>query len=171
MRILFPLVLSLSLFLTSIPRAEALVGLAISSRTVKSVGGIMSAAGVGGAAIGVGLNAIFGNAYALLAISLLGATTGIIGIVVLDEKSAELKFSMLDSDKASLIDVTAEELEIFNSEVEELNLLKNEIESRISRKTTEEEVSQQWKAARQYLAPETLKVAARIIAVSLEAKK
>lgn len=171
MRIVFSLLLSLTLFFTTMPKAEALVGIAISSQSTRSVGGLMSLAGAGGVAAGVTLTAIFGNSYAFLALSVLGATAGIIGIVVLDEKSAELKFSLLDSQKAALLGVSNEEAEVFNSEIEELNLIKGEIEAQISKKTSDREIVEQWKTAQKYLSPETLKVATRIIAASVETKR
>lgn len=171
MRIFLSIIFSLTLFLTSIPKADALVGLAISSRTAKSVGGLMSVAGAGSVATGITLTAIFGNAYAFLALSVLGATTGIIGIVVLDEKSAELKFSALDPEKAKMLGISEKDLQIFNSEIEELNVVKEDIESRMTKKTTEKEVIELWKVGQEYLAPETLQVAARIISAAVDVKK
>ena len=171
MRIFLTILLSFTVYLSSVPKAQALVGLAISSRSAKSVGGIMSVAGVGGVATGVGLTALLGNSYTFLAISVLGATAGIIGIVVLDEKACDLKFSQLDAEKAKLLNISSSDLDIFNSEVEELNLLKGEIEAKITKKTTDKEIVEQWKNSKQYLSPETLKVAARIIQASVEAKK
>jgi hypothetical protein len=171
MKALLSMLLSLTVFFTSMPSAHALVGIAISNRTVRSTGGMMTAAGAGVVATSITINAIIGNSYALLALSLLGATAGIIGIVVLDEKSAELKFSALEPEKAKIIGVSQDDLFVFNSEVEELNLIKNEIESKITKKTTDKEIAQEWIARKEYLSPQTLIVASKIISTAVEVKK
>ncbi len=171
MKSILSALLSVSIFFTTMPQAQALVGVIISNKTVKTIGGLSTLAGASGMALGFLGTVSFGNSITFLAFSLFGATTGLIGLVILDEKSGELKFSQLSLEQAQKLGIDQDDAQIFNNEVEELNLLKDEIEAKITDNTLNEEVVDHWREGLKYLSPETFSVAAKIIDSMVQIKK
>jgi hypothetical protein len=171
MRTILSMMLSVSVFFTTMPEAQAVTGIIISNKTVKTIGGISTLVGAGSLAVGFLGTATLGNSVLFLGFSLIGATTGVIGLVILDEKSGELKFSPLTKEQIKILGIAQSEAEIYNMEVEELNLVKEDIESRITDKTSNEEVVEHWKEGQQYLSKETLVVASKIIEATVKIKQ
>ncbi len=158
-------------FISLTQKSEALVGVLIKSRTTKTIGGVITAvSGVTALTTIAIVNSgatFYSAAIGLVIFSIPGVA---IGLVVLDEKNGELHFSELDPGKASLLTVSSEELSIYNSEVEELNVIKEEIESRVTNELTDAEVGALWVDFAKGLSPETLKVAAQIIKKTFDVK-
>lgn len=171
MRTILSMMLSVSIFFTTMPQAHAVAGIIISNKTVRTIGAISTLTGAGSMAVGFLGTVAFGNSVTFLAFSLLGASTGLIGLVILDEKSGELKFSPLSSDQAKSLGISQAQADIYNSEVEELNLVKEDIESKMTERTSNEEVVEQWREGQKYLSQETLKVASKIITTMVQVKK
>jgi hypothetical protein len=152
------------LLLVSIPqKSEAVVGIVIKDRTTRTIGGIVTA--VSGVSFATSLVLLSGSTYITgTGVLFFFGFAGIpIGLVILDEKNADLKFQELSGEKAKLLGLSNEELEIYNSEVEELNLVKSEIEAQISEKASDEEVASLWSEYGKTLSPETLNVASKVI--------
>lgn len=155
--------LVLCLLTLSLPqKSQAGIGLLISSRTTRVVGGTMAIAGAATTGTSIILNAIFGNSYTLLGISALGAVGAILGLVVLDEKNANLEFKVISNEMAPKIGVSETELSIYNAEIEELNVVKEEIESKVSSDVSKKEIIARWSEYKDTLSPETLKVASHV---------
>lgn len=161
-----------SLLFVSIPqKSHAIVGIAIKDKTTRTIGGIITAVS-GVTAIGT-ITALsvtgtyFTGALTLILFSIPGAA---IGLVVLDEKNADLKFRPLTEDKALLLGISNDDLEIFNSEVDELNAIKAEVESQVTDKLSDEEIALMWSDYAQSLSPETMTVAAKVISKTFGSK-
>jgi hypothetical protein len=160
-------------FFSLTQKSEALVGIVIKSRTTKTIGGVITAvSGVTAfttivVANSAGTFLSYSAALGLMIFSIPGVA---IGLVVLDEKNGDLHFSELDPEKASLLTVSSDELNIYNSEVEELNVIKEEIESRVTNELTDAEVGALWIDFGKGLSPETMKVAAQIIKKTFDVK-
>ena len=161
MRVFLASLLCLSIFIGNTPKAEAVVAIAIKNRTVRTVGGVVTAAGVSGVTISAIVANVTGS-YSAIGLMILSVPVAIVGLVILDEKNADLKFSQLPLNKARVLAVSPEDIAIYNTEVEELNVVKETIESRVSDKSTEADIDYLWSEYKDTLSPETLKVAAQV---------
>ncbi len=163
MKRFFAILLVICLFFVSTtPRSEAAVGFLIKSRSTRVVGGAISATS-GATIIGAAaFNIIFGNSYVAIAFAALGVVGVAVGLVVLDEKNADLKFKSLSIASAQRIGINEAELEIYNSEVEELNIVKEVIESQVTDNVGQIRVTELWNQYKENLSPETMKVASKI---------
>jgi hypothetical protein len=157
-RLILSVIFAFSVFIGNAPKAEAVVGLALNHHTTKVVGGVMSVSGVTGFFGGMLLSSIV-SATITLPIMIVSGPLAFAGIIVLDEKNATMEFAVLSPDNGSNVGATQEELVIYNSEVDELNAVKAEIESRTSEDSSSEEIAGIWKEYVDTLSPETLKVA------------
>ena len=162
MRFILAMILSIGIFIANTPKADALVGVVIRQRTVRVVGGVVAASGVGALAAGFLLASSQATAGAAIGLAFLSFPVMALGLVILDEKNADLKFSELSDEKAKKLGIAADELYAYNSEVEELNLVKEVIESQVTNKTSNEEINGLWQEYKDSLSPETLKVAALV---------
>jgi hypothetical protein len=156
-------VLSVSILFSTAPKAEAGVGLLLRDEAVKSMGGIVGVSGLATLGGGIFLSSIFGYNGVLAMAVVVGYSAAITGLIILDEKNADLRFTPMTLETAGGLGVTSAELAVYNSEVEELNLIRSEVESRINRQSTQEEVNQIWMGYKDYLSPETMKVAGLVI--------
>jgi hypothetical protein len=158
MRLLLAVVLSFYVFVGNTPKASAAVGLIIKHKTARVVGGVMTVGGVA-TFFGSMLASSFVSATISIAVMVVSVPVAAVGLVVLDEKDADLSFSELSEEDASKIEATAFELNVYNTEVDQLNAVKVEIESRVTDETSTEEINCLWQEYKDKLSPETLKVA------------
>lgn len=158
MRLFLALALSFFVFVGNTPKADAVVGLIIKHKTARVVGGIMTVGGVA-TFFGSMLASSVVSASITIAVMVVSVPVAACGFVVLDEKNADLKFSVLDKGEASQIGATVAELNVYNTEVDELNAVKEEIESRVTDTTSTEEINHLWLEYKDSLSTETLKVA------------
>ena len=163
MRTLFSLLLSLTIFFSTIPKAQAIVGVAMADKKVRVMGGMVAAYGAGSYGAGFILMTVAGNSVLSFALMSLGFTTGVVGLVVLDSKTADMKFSEITEKTMQELEISLEERDIYNSEVDQLNLIKEEIESQLGDSPSPQEVETLWKEYQGYLSAETQKVASKII--------
>ncbi len=158
MRLLLALVLAFCVFVGNTPRADAVVGLIIKNRTAKVVGGVMTVGGVA-TFFGSMLASSFVGATVSIAVMMVSVPVAACGLVVLDEKNADLNFSELTEQDASKIGATLQELNVYNTEIDELNAVKAEIESRVTDNSSDDEINGLWQEYKDTLSPETLRVA------------
>jgi hypothetical protein len=155
----------LTLLIATIPqKSEAVVGMIIKSKTTRTVGGVVTL--VSGVMFTLGATTVTTSATYMMvsgALLVLGFAGIPIGLVILDEENADLKFLELSAEKATLLGLNTEEIEIYNSEVEELNLVKSEIEALVNENVSDEEVASMWAEYGKSLSPETLRVASKVI--------
>jgi hypothetical protein len=143
------------------PESEAAIGLIAKSKVVKTVGGV--AAATGGVIGGVGLISLATTAD--LGVAILGAvgvyigviTVGI-GLIILDDKTvAELSFDKVYPGEFQ--NISADEVMIYNRELQMLNSIKETIAQELPDDTTVEEAGDVWSAYSGMLSPATMKVA------------
>ncbi|MFL5786358.1 MAG: hypothetical protein ACJ76H_17195 [Bacteriovoracaceae bacterium] len=158
MRLFLSILFAFSVFIGNTPKAEAVVGLALNHHTVKVVGGVMSVSGVGGFFGGMLLSSVV-SATITLPIMIVSGPLAFAGLIVLDEKNASMDFAVLSPENASAIGASSDELAVYNSEVDELNAVKADIESRTTEEASNEEITGLWKEYVDSLSPQTLKVA------------
>lgn len=87
------------------------------------------------------------------------AKIGLGGLILLDNEGLA-EFGPIHG---SLEGVTAQEIEVYNSEVAEVNLITEEVVAQIDRDMTVSEVKELWKTYESSLSPETFKVMTRIV--------
>jgi predicted tellurium resistance membrane protein TerC len=150
-------ILSLTLILTltislAPKRADAIVGLATGAAPV-AVTGLVIALG-GRLMIYSAANGHM-DEFSSLAYALIGLYGIFVGTVVLDENNLSVEFSKVNPETTSKLGLSSDEVEIFNSEIDELNLMANEISSRAK---TVNEAASLWDEVRVDFSPETFSV-------------
>jgi len=144
-------------------RAEATIGFAMNSKATKVTGGIVTSTSVASAFGSSVLGTIYGATYGAAIFATVGILGAWLGIIILDEKNGDLNFMPLSDKTASQLKISKSELEIYNSEVEELNIVKEVIGSQVDNDVTEAEVTDLWNHYKVSLSPETMKVASKIV--------
>lgn len=82
----------------------------------------------------------------------------ILGVVLLDEESGQIKFDEVDADQASKLGLTANEIEVYNSEVYEVNILVEEVSASLVTESTLKDSVELWDEMKEFVSPETFKV-------------
>ncbi len=167
MSLLLALILSFCVLVGTTPKADAVVGLIIKHKTARVVGGVMTVGGVA-TFFGSMLASSVVSASVSIAVMMVSVPVAALGLVVLDEKNANLSFSVLAEEDVSMLGATAQELNVYNSQVDELNAVTDEIESIVTDKTSTEEINRLWQEYKDTLSPETLKVAGLVAKKVLE---
>lgn len=144
------------------PKAEAAVGLIIKHQTATTVGGIAAAgsAGVLGGAILLGQLGVVNYSLGGVILLLFGtAFVAAVGLIVLDDKTvADMDFVRLNN-KNNISDFDHYTVEVYNSEINELNAIRKTIQSELSEKSTVEESRDKWNEYKEFLSLETIEVA------------
>lgn len=161
MKVFYSLIFSFLLFTTSVPKSEAVVGLIIKDKMTKTVGGVVTISGLAG--MGVGIIVAQTGSWAGLGYLALGMSAGALGLVILDESEGTIQFSELSKESGKDLGLSNSELTIYNSEVDQLNAIKDTIASQLSDEASSEEVASLWSEYKESVSPETLKVAAHVV--------
>lgn len=142
-------------------QSQAVVGLFMKKQSVQTIGAIAS--GSGSAVFTAALvTATVTNASNqalgyIIAGAVLGPIISTIGLIILDENSnSMLEFQEIGQDSRDFNLYTSEEIEIYNSELEELNAIKNTIEEDA---INAENSQLLWKQYSETLHPATVKIA------------
>lgn len=168
---LITLSLMFAIFFTSnfaAPKANALVGLLVKSKTTKIVGGIGAGAGaatVGGVFIyaATTTSATLSQAIGAILVAYLGIVVGGIGLLVLDDNTvADVEFMPIVKSKTPKF--TDYDIKIYNSELEELNAVRKTIQAEVSENTPVSEVTKLWNEYKEVLRPETIAIAEAVAA-------
>lgn len=156
-------VLAMSNFITT-PKAEAAIGLIMKNKTAKTIGGI-SAGGSAGVFVAGALLSKAGIVTFNLASAILfiygTMFFGALGLVVLDDNTvADMNFIPIDPARVDQAKgLTLEEIQVYNSELEELNAIRKTIQAEMNEESKVSEATELWNAYKVYLSPETAKVA------------
>jgi len=144
------------------PKADALVGLIFKSKVVKVIGAV---GGIGGGVLATGglitglvsSSAGWGAIFAIV----YGTAIGGLGLVILDDNElADIEFREIDlQDTEDYIGFTAEEVEIYNSEIELLNSVRQTIVSEVSVSENTEDAEVLWNEYAEVLNPVTFEIA------------
>ncbi len=160
------LALSMAVGLASPPReAHAIAGIATGLIPVAVVGGVLIAAG---ASLAIGLRVDTSSCSGLycglaeVVIDLLVALPlAIAGLIMLDESGqSRPNFTAINEAEALQLRITAEQAEIFNSEIEELNAARETVEAAVDPQDPRvgETIVKEWKEILKDFAPETAQV-------------
>jgi hypothetical protein len=82
---------------------------------------------------------------------------GMLGLVLLEEKG-NVEFSELSTTQAKELGIDSQSLAIFNSEIEEANILLSEVAGQMKKHSTQEDAKKAWDDLRDYVSPETFEV-------------
>jgi len=158
------LILILSVLnISFINRAEATIGFMMSSKVIKVVGGIVTAGSVTSAFGSGAVIALNGAASTTAILATVGVLGTWLGIIILDEKNGNMNFMPISDKTAKKLKISQTELDIYNSEVEELNTVKEIIEAQVSDDVNQAEVNEMWNHYKTTLSPETMNVASKIV--------
>ncbi|EQC47340.1 hypothetical protein M900_1000 [Bacteriovorax sp. Seq25_V] len=83
---------------------------------------------------------------------------GVIGLVLLDSDTANFEFVQIEHNKISEFGLSDEEIEIYNSEIEEVNLVFAEVQSHLTKDSSVEDAKNLWEEHKDLLSDETFKV-------------
>lgn len=142
--------------------SHALVGVIFANKTIKTIGAV--GALTGGAVVGGTLVVALSNSATLatLSIAFLGIATGGLGLIVLDDNTLlDIEFKELDNNQNELA-VTKSEIEIYNSELALLNMIRKTIISETNNDESTDDAEKRWLEYSEYLHPATFKVAQQI---------
>lgn len=124
-----------------------------------SGGGLLAAVGLvaSGGSVGYTIKAIFTGSQKDWAYA---AKLGLAGLIILEEEG-QIEFGPVHGE---LKGITAEQIAIYNSEIEEANLVFEEVSSQIGSNTSVDDVKQIWKDYESVVSPETIEVMRAIVA-------
>lgn len=149
---------------TFTPKAEALIGLMFKAKSMKAIGGIGALGGAvitGGSLIAIKTANNLATAILAATVSYAGLILAGVGLIILDDgQVADIEFRAISDEHAkSLTNFTESEIAIYNSEVEELNAIRQTVvaESEVSEDTKDAE--KLWLEYSDALSPETFEIA------------
>jgi len=83
---------------------------------------------------------------------------GIFGLVLLDEQTGEIEFNQIDKMAATKLALSDDQMEIYNSEIEEANILFEEVRSQLTAESSVEESRAVWSEMSDFVSVETMEV-------------
>lgn len=159
------LAIALSVSLLKPMKAEALVGAIFAHRTVKTVGAVGAIGGgviTGTGIIGAMVTSGTWNALGWMVVALGGAGIAGIGLIILDDDSVlDIEFKPIDLNQQELF-VTKEEIAIYNSEIDLLNMIRKTIISETDEEENTDDAEVRWLEYSDYLHPATFRVAQEV---------
>ncbi len=165
-KILLGTVLTTSLLASNFiaPKADALIGVIFKNRIVKTIGGIGAIGGgtlgLYGAGIAYSSTATLGSAIAGAVFIAYGIVLGGIGVIILDDKVSDIEFKKFDLDRPDLFgNFTLEEIQIYNSEIEQLNAIRQTISAEVSETEDTKDAEDLWNHYAPSLHPTTFEIA------------
>ena len=95
---------------------------------------------------------------------LIGAPVILLGLVVLDGEQ-EVQFRELNRSEAAKIGISAQELAVYNSEIDQANMLMADVKSELSKieKPTAKDSAAAWVGVRDLVSPETFASMQKIV--------
>jgi hypothetical protein len=138
-------------------RADAAIGFIAKSRALKAIGGTVT--GVGAITIGVAGLSASSIGWGALYLIVMGFYGGLLGLVILDDQDGNVSYNPLSKELAGELAINPEALAIYNSEVAELNSIKEIVEAKLTKDSTVEDAKSIWQEYSEYLSPETMEVA------------
>lgn len=150
-------IVSCALIATMVAPARAAVGISFAAPFAVVAG--VAAMGISAGAAYGGYRLVKTGKTALgIGVMILSAGGGYFGFLLLDGEQGA-KFSELSAEGASDLGITAAELEIYNSEVEQVNAIAREIGSELTKQNSDSAdlARDMWMELGTQLAPETMK--------------
>ncbi len=162
MKFISSLAIALTLVFAPVQKSEAAVGL-VAAPAVIVVGGVVAAVGgvltIDAFAAGPICTAPgFDGVLSCLFTGIIGMSVGAVGLLILDGEQ-ELAFSEARSSMKHLKGVSAEEIAVYNSELDQLNAINSEITAEVKADKSVD-AKARWMEMSEHLSPETMKIAA-----------
>lgn len=85
------------------------------------------------------------------------------GAVLLEDGADNFAFSELSIDQAQELGLSAESIQIYNSEIDEVNLILEEVTSHLTAQSSVEESKTLWKEYKEFLSPQTFSVMQKLV--------
>lgn len=150
--------LFLSLFITIVPmqQSKAAVAGVVAIAGAPAVASGIALAGLGSAGLGLLLTIADGNCDggACVVYFLLGAVAG---VVLLDDAGV-VEFNHISLENAKKIGIKRSDVDIYNSELEEVNMVFSEVSSELTKESTPEDAKNLWSKYSDLVSPETFSV-------------
>lgn len=166
---LFSLMLVGVLTITTLysPKSEALVGVIFKKKVVKVIGGIGAIGGttigVSGLAMATGSSATLGSAIVGAIFIAYGIAIGGVGLIILDDGTlADIEFTKIDvnnSEQYINLGLTKSQVEVYNSELEMLNSIRQTIISEVDESDNTDQAEKLWLQYADNISAETFEVA------------
>jgi len=83
---------------------------------------------------------------------------GFIGMILLDEEEGDISFVKIDPSRASELSLTSSEIQTFNSEIEEANIIFEDVVANLDEYSTLEQSKQLWNEVKEFVSADTFKV-------------
>ena len=143
---------------------------------VMVVGGVTVAGGVAlyGTALAIKAEGSDSDAWRAFGIGILSLGVTLVGLVVLDSKDQQgVTFGPLDEKTAQTLNVSPNELSAYNSELDEVNAIRDEVTARLleSKNPTVQESQAAWAEFKDSISPESFSVVEKISLKMVEAFK
>ena len=91
---------------------------------------------------------------------------GLIGLVILDEDSRRIEFTKIDDKRAKRLNISLHELEIYNNEIDEVNIVFQEVTTYLSEESTINDSREVWAQMKDLISLESYKVMQRIAQIN-----
>jgi hypothetical protein len=86
-----------------------------------------------------------------------------IGLILLDEEQGSVTFNKVKTEQAAKLALTEDQIEIYNSEIEEANILFEEVASNLTAESSVEESRAVWNEMQDFVSAETIEVMQSLI--------
>ncbi len=154
------LVLTLFLSITSIQNSKAAVAGVMAIAGSPAAGGV-ALAGLG--SVGVGFIATAGASSCDGGLCIIPIFLGVVvGAIVLDEESGSIEFNEVTYNEGEELNLSKKEIEIYNSEVEEANIVFSEVLANLAASSSVEDSRELWTEFSEFVSPETFIVMKRL---------
>ncbi len=80
------------------------------------------------------------------------------GLILLDEDSGEVSFDKISSDESRHLTASADKIAIYNSEIDEVNTIFEEVVSGLNKNSTANDAKALWDDMSEFISPETYEV-------------
>jgi len=146
-------------------RADALVGAIFAHRTIKTIGSVGAIGGgviTAGGVVGAMVTANTWNALGWMVVALGGAGIAGLGLIILDDKTLlDIEFQRIDAPTKDIV-ATQEEIDIYNSELPLLNMIRKTIVVETNEEENTDDAERRWIEYSEYLHPATFHVAQEV---------
>lgn len=150
-------VLSILMVAMPISKSHAIVGVATGNAPLALAG--LASPAVGYGMVFVGSETGMCHEFECISFFALGIVGG---LIMLDEDESTLSFQKLDSKLANKYEIDAKSMNIYNSEIEEVNAIFEEVTSNLDKDSTIEDAQALWTEYREYISVQTYEVMQKI---------
>jgi hypothetical protein len=93
----------------------------------------------------------------------LGYIALVAGLILLDNEANKVDFKEISEEDSILKGLTQVEMQSYNNEIEEVNIVFSEVASQINKETTKLEIQELWETHSEFLSPEAFSALKKIV--------